>query len=113
MVFILYRIAELVQSKPLIASLALLTHYVLHSDEWDNSIHIFLGIWGVSFGTIAAIEYVVDPRAQTVGSAIHVTITVAAIYFGSLIASVLLHRGLFHRLRKVSLQHTPYRVVLH
>jgi hypothetical protein len=98
----LYHLVELVQSKPLIASLALLTHYVLHSGEWDHSIPVFFNIWAIAFGGVAAIEYVANPRAKTVGSALQFTATVAALYFSTLVASVLLHRGFFHRLRKVS-----------
>ena len=100
--------AQLVQSKPLIASLALITHYILHSDEWDNSIPTFFGIWTVAFGSIATIEYVADPRTQTVGSAIYSSGAVAATYFSTFIASILLHRVFFHRLRKVSWKGTSY-----
>jgi predicted MFS family arabinose efflux permease len=103
----LYRVVELVQSKLLIASLALITHYILHNDEWDHSITVFFNIWVVAFGSVAAIEYVADPRAQTVGSALQSAATVAAIYFSALVTSILLHRGFFHRLRKVSSTNCP------
>ncbi|KAF1837964.1 cytochrome P450 [Decorospora gaudefroyi] len=97
----LTRLVELVRSKPFAASLALVTHYVLHSDEWENSFHVFLGIWTVAFGGIAVLEYVCDSRAQTLGLAIQITATAATIYFGTLATSILLHRVFFHRLRGI------------
>lgn len=96
------QLVELVQSKPIVALLALVTHYVLHSGEWDNAFHIFLGIWAVTFSGIAAAEYLYDERANPIGAVVQVLTTTAGIYFGILITSVLIYRGFFHRLGRVS-----------
>jgi|TARA_R110002003_G_scaffold68_15_gene6202 hypothetical protein len=92
---------ELAHHKPIFALLALATHYVLHKGEWDNKFHLFLGGWMVAFGGLAITEYAYDSRANTIGAALKVTATAAAVYFGVLMTSILLHRGFFHRLRKV------------
>ena len=92
---------ELAHNKPMIALLALATHYVLHNGEWDNAFHIFLGIWTVAFGGLAAAEYAYDSRGSTISAAVKVTATAAVVYFSVLTASIFLHRGFFHRLRKV------------
>jgi cell shape-determining protein MreD len=101
-----YGIIELAQSKTLIAILALLTHHALHRNDWDNAFHIVIGFWAIAFGGIAAFEYVVDTRADSLGVAIQHTAQTALFYLAVLIVSILLHRGLFHRLRKASLKHT-------
>ncbi|KAF1844083.1 cytochrome P450 [Cucurbitaria berberidis CBS 394.84] len=97
----LIRRVELAHNKPIIILLALLTHHALHTGEWDNRFHIFLGIWTLAFSGIAASEYMSDERVKTVGAVIQVTATTAVIYFATLAASILLHRGFFHRLRKI------------
>ncbi|CAO2656425.1 Nn.00g052280.m01.CDS01 [Neocucurbitaria sp. VM-36] len=97
----LIRPIEIAHNRLIIALLALVTHYVLHSGEWDNAFHIFLGIWTLAFGGIAAAEYMSDTQAKTIGSVVQVTATAAIIYFGTLTTSILLHRGFFHRLRRI------------
>lgn len=92
---------ELAHSPPVLAFLGLFTHLVLHRDEWDNNLNVFLWSWLVGFGGIAAAEYLQGPRANTIGVAIKVTATAAAIYFSTLSVSILAHRVLFHRLRNV------------
>lgn len=99
---------EFAHSPPVLAFLGLFTHLVLHRDEWDNDIYMFLWIWLAGFSSIAAAEYVQDPSANTIGVVIKVTVTAAAIYFGTLSVSVLAHRVLFHRLRKVIEPHFTY-----
>lgn len=96
-----YALAELLRSKPLIALLALLTHYVLNIGEWDNKFHLVLITWVTAFGGTVALEYAADPEVNSVGTAIRITMTLAATYFSVLLTSMLLHRGFFHRLRKV------------
>lgn len=97
----LIRPIELAHNKPIIALLALATHYILHNGEWDNAFHIILGVWTLAFGGM----YMYDVQAKTVGAVIQVTATAAALYFGTLATSILLHRGFFHRLRRVAPSH--------
>ncbi|KAF2026685.1 cytochrome P450 [Setomelanomma holmii] len=92
---------EIAHHKPFIALLALATHFVLHNDEWDNAFHIFLGIWTVAFNGLAIAEYLYNSQARTVGAAIKVSATAASVYFSVLVTSILLHRGFYHRLRKI------------
>ncbi|KAF1929082.1 cytochrome P450 [Didymella exigua CBS 183.55] len=84
-------------SPPVLASLGLITHLLLHRDEWDNDMSIWLGAWLFGIAGIAVTEYT---RANSIGNVVKVTATAAAIYFGVLAASILAHRVLFHRLRK-------------
>lgn len=98
----LLKAIELSHNRPVIAVLALATHYVLHKGEWDNAFHLFLAIWAVSFGGIAASEYLYGQQAGNTSAAIQVTAIAAVVYFGTLSISILLHRGFFHRLRRVS-----------
>jgi hypothetical protein len=93
---------ELARSSPVLAFLGLFTHLILHRDEWDNDLNTFIMIWLFGFGGIAIAEYAQDPRINTIGAAVKVTATAAAIYFSTLCMSVLAHRVLFHRLRKVA-----------
>jgi hypothetical protein len=95
-------VTELVRSKTLIATIALATHYVLHRSEWDNAFHIVIGVWAIAFGGIATWEYVADTPTKSVGVAIQLTAGTASFYFAILVASILIHRGLLHRLRKAS-----------
>jgi hypothetical protein len=92
---------ELAHSPLVLIFLGLLTHLVLHRDEWDNNMDTFLLIWVFGFGSITAAEFVQDPRISTIGAALKVTATAAAIYFITITVSILAHRVLFHRLRKV------------
>lgn len=97
---------QLARSKPAAALLALATHYVLHNGEWDNSFHIFLGIWTVGFSGLAVSEYAYNPRPHGIVAAAKASAASAAVYFGVLMASILIHRAFFHRLRNVRIS-TP------
>ncbi|UPX19180.1 Tryprostatin B 6-hydroxylase [Ascochyta rabiei] len=92
----LFKVAH---SPSVLAFLGLFTHLILHRDEWDNNIVTFLWIWLLGFSGIATVEYIQDPRANTIGAVVKVTATAAGIYFTTLSVSVLAHRVLFHRLR--------------
>lgn len=95
-------------SPPVLASFGLFTHLILHRDEWDNNMVIWLGIWLSGFGGIAVVEFLQDPRANSIGAVMEATATAAAIYFSVLSMSILAHRVLFHRLRKVlSVSYVP------
>jgi hypothetical protein len=96
------RLVEIAHSKPAVAVLALATHYILHSGEWDNAFHIVLGVWAVAFGGLTVAEYLYSSNVNTLGSAMRASTTVALVYFGVFFTSILLHRGFFHRLRNVS-----------
>jgi hypothetical protein len=91
-------------SPPVLAAFGLITHLILHRDEWDNIMASWLIAWFFGFSSLAAAEYLQDPRANSVGAAVKVAATAAAIYFGFLSTSILTHRVLFHRLRKVDLK---------
>jgi hypothetical protein len=93
--------AQLARSKPAAALLALATHYVLHNGEWDNSFHVFLGVWTVGFTGLAVSQYAYDPRAHGIIATAKVSAASAAVYFGVLMASIFIHRAFFHRLRNV------------
>jgi hypothetical protein len=93
---------DIVHKRPFIDLLALVTHYILHNGEWDNSLHLFFGVWTAAFGGLTVAEYVYNPQATTIGAALKVATSVAALYFSILTTSILLYRGFFHRLRKVS-----------
>lgn len=99
--------AQFVQSKPSAVFLALVTHYVLYNSEWDNGFHVFLGAWMVAFSGVLATEYIYDEHIKSVGAAAQVMATVAAVYFGTLTTSILIHRGFFHRLRRVWNKYSP------
>lgn len=92
--------AQVARSPPVLAVLALLTHLILHQSEWDNHFHIWIVIWLLSFGSVATVECIQDPRVHSIGSVVKVTTTAVVWYFGVLTASTLTHRVLFHRLRK-------------
>jgi hypothetical protein len=96
------QLIQLAHSKPVVALSALVTHYVLHNGEWDNTFHVFLGLWTAAFGGLAAAEYMYDSQANSISAAVKVAAGASAVYFGVLFTSILLHRGFFHRLRKVS-----------
>ena len=92
---------DLVNNKLVFAALALGTHYVIHSAEWDNCFHIILGVGTLVFSGCAAAEYAFDARAKSIGAAIRLTAATAIVYLAVLWTSILLHRGFFHRLRNV------------
>jgi hypothetical protein len=95
------QIVQLARSKSVVALLALATHYVLHSGEWDNTFHVFLGIWTIAFSGLAVAEYKYNPRVNSIIAATKTSGTAATVYFTVLTISILLHRGFFHRLRNV------------
>lgn len=96
-----YALAALLRSKSLIALLALFTHYILNIGEWDNKFHLVLITWATAFGGAVTIEYAADPEVNSVGAAVRISMMLAVTYFSVLLTSMLLHRGFFHRLRKV------------
>jgi hypothetical protein len=98
----------LIRSKPLAAGLGLVSHFVLNNGEWDHTSHLVGAFWIVAFGALGAVEYKLDPSVQSIIGAIQIVGTVAAVYFGSLVTSILIYRAFFHRLRKACL---PTRIV--
>ncbi|RAR07325.1 cytochrome p450 [Stemphylium lycopersici] len=96
-----YALAALLRSKSLIALLALFTHYILNIGEWDNKFHLVLITWATAFGGAVTIEYAADPEVNSVGAAVRISMMLAVTYFSVLLTSMLLHRGFFHRLRKI------------
>lgn len=94
-------LGEHLRSKPVIAFLALATHYVLHTFEWDTRFHLILYSWALGFGGIALITFMTGQHAGAIAATVQMTATVASLYFSVLFTSILLHRGFFHRLRKV------------
>jgi uncharacterized membrane protein len=99
-----YNLTGLAQSKTPITSLALITHYALHRGDWDNAFHIVIAIWVIAFGCIATFEYVADTHSKDLSIAIQLAARTALLYFAILVVSILLHRGLYHRLRKASVE---------
>lgn len=104
---------ELAHNKALIGLLGLSTHYILNASEWDTYMPRVLATWVLAFGGIAAAEYTYNPWVNTVGDVVAITLTTAAVYFGTMSASILLYRGFFHRLRKVVAppKHVEYLLV--
>ena len=98
-----YNLVDPVSNKTLIALIALITHYIVHRGEWDNAFHIVIGIWVILFGSVACFEYIAATSTRNVSIAIQLAARTASLYFAILVASILLHRGLYHRLRKVSI----------
>lgn len=96
-----HALAELLRSKPFIALLALVTHYIIHSTEWDNSFYLILRTWILAFGGIAATTYLACTSAGAIATTLRITATIASLYFSVLVTSILLHRVFLHRLRKV------------
>ena len=96
-------LVELLNSKPVFAALALVTHNSLHTAEWDILAHVIISSWMLFFGTCAAAEYLLDKRVHSLGEAVRYTSVPMGVYFGTLVTSILIHRGFFHRLGKVIL----------
>lgn len=92
---------EIAHSPPVLAFLGLFTHLALHRTEWDNHMVPWLGAWLFGFSGIAVADYIRDPQTNSVGAVMRSTATAVAIYFAVLSTSILAHRVLFHRLRKV------------
>jgi hypothetical protein len=89
---------EFVRSKASFALLGLLTHHLFHRYEWDYQAHVFLVIWPVALASIGAVEWI---HSNAIEAALGTTTTAGAVYFGTLVTSILIHRIFFHRLRKV------------
>jgi hypothetical protein len=89
---------EFVRSKTSFALLGLLTHHLFHRYEWDYEAHKWLVIWPVALASIGAVEWV---HSSAIKAALGTTATAGAVYFGTLVISILIHRVFFHRLRKV------------
>jgi hypothetical protein len=89
---------ELVRSKVSLALLGLLTHHLFHRYEWDYEVHRWLVIWPVALASIGAVEWV---HSSAIKAALGTATTAGAVYFGTLVISILFHRVFFHRLRKV------------
>ena len=96
---------DLPHTSPFIALFALATHSVLHFGEWDNSLHIIVGVLLAVFSGFAATIY--NPPTHNINTAFITTVTAAALYFAILTTSILLHRGFFHRLRNVRTPRPP------
>lgn len=94
-------LGDFLQSKLVIVYLALATHYVLHTFDLTILPYLVLRWWALAFGGFAAIIYTTGQHAGSIAATMQITATVASVYFGVLSASILLHRGFFHRLRKV------------
>ncbi|KAF1956545.1 cytochrome P450 [Byssothecium circinans] len=86
-------------SKPLAAALGLLSHAVLNQGEWDGMAHLLL-FSPVPFSTLVAAEYLLDSRATSLVAALKLASATTAVYLATLVASILIYRGFFHRLRK-------------
>lgn len=101
------RVVDLAHSKPAVAVLALASHYVLANGEWDNTFHLILGTWVLAFTGLTMADYLYGSQAHTLGDALKTSTAAALVYFAVFFASILLHRGFFHRLRNVSRTRCP------
>jgi hypothetical protein len=81
-------LVQLARSKPVAVLLALVSHYVLHNGEWDNSFHIILGICTIAFTGLVVSEYAYDAQAHGILAATKVTAASAAIYLTVLTTSI-------------------------
>jgi len=91
----------LLHSKPFTAGLGLISHLILNNGEYDHHHYILILLWVIVFGFLIAVEYTFNPTVYSIFSAIAISSTTAVVYFGSLLASILIYRAFFHRLRKV------------
>lgn len=96
-------LGDLLQSKPVIVYLALVTHYLLHIFDFTIAFYLVLRGWALAFAGLAAIIYTTGQHAGSIAATVQITATVASVYFSVLTASILIYRGFFHRLRKVCL----------
>ncbi|KAJ4300727.1 hypothetical protein N0V90_002815 [Kalmusia sp. IMI 367209] len=92
--------ADLLRSKTVAAGLGLLTHFITNSGEWDQRAHLMVSGGSLLFGALVAFEYAADPLVGSVVQAFQVVATAAAVYLGTLTASIIIYRTYFHRLRK-------------
>ncbi|KAJ4348230.1 uncharacterized protein N0V89_009602 [Didymosphaeria variabile] len=99
--------ADLFRSKAVAAALGLLTHFVANSGEWDHHAHLLVSGGPLLFGALVAFEYVADPLVGSYSQAFQVVATAAAVYLGTLTASIIIYRAYFHRLGKVLETLTP------
>ncbi|XP_014551263.1 hypothetical protein COCVIDRAFT_42393 [Bipolaris victoriae FI3] len=93
-------LGDLLQSKPVIVYLALITHYLLHIFDFTIAFYLVLRGWALAFAGLAAIIYTTGQHAGSIAATVQITATVASVYFSVLTASILIYRGFFHRLRK-------------
>ncbi|KAF2176885.1 cytochrome P450 [Zopfia rhizophila CBS 207.26] len=91
---------EIIRNKPLAAGLGVLSHLLLAQGEPDHSMYIVLMLWATVLGLVTYVEYTLDERVHSIGDAVLVSGSAAAVYFGTLIVSMGLYRAFFHRLRK-------------
>jgi hypothetical protein len=89
---------EFVRSKASFALLGLLTHHLFHRYEWDYTAHRLFVIWPVALASIGAVEWA---HSSAIKAALGTTATAGAVYLGTIVTSILIHRVFFHRLRKV------------
>ncbi|KAF2752115.1 cytochrome P450 [Sporormia fimetaria CBS 119925] len=76
---------------------ALATHALLNRFTLDRYSHLVLLAWIAAFGSVAAGEWRADAGFR---KALQDTAKIACVYFVTLLTSVMVYRGLFHRLRK-------------
>ncbi|KAF2466583.1 cytochrome P450 [Lindgomyces ingoldianus] len=91
---------ELIRNKSLAVVLGLVSHVLLMQGEPDHQGHIIFSVWMVAFGIATVTEYATDSRVNGIFQALAVSGLTATVYFAALLTSILLYRGLFHRLRK-------------
>lgn len=89
----------LLRSKPVAVGLGLLTHLITNSGEWEHRAHILIPGGALLFGALVAYESVADPRVVSSLEAFKVVATVAAVYLGTLTASIVIYRTFFHRFK--------------
>lgn len=93
--------ADLIRSKGAAAALGLFTHFIMNNGEWDHHVHLILPSGALLFGALVAFEAVADPYVGSYLEAFQIVATTAAVYLGTLTASIVIYRTYFHRLRKV------------
>lgn len=98
---ILSSVDQLVHTIYVPAILGLLSHLVLNKGEWDHKAHILSPIWATAFATVAAVNYLANPLGHSVSGGLAIATRFFAIYFASLVFSILVYRAFFHRLHKV------------
>jgi hypothetical protein len=92
---------ELIYNKPLAAALGLGSHYVLNNGEWDHSFHLIFAALPFVFVLLTTIVYLVNPQTHSIATALQATSAATGVYLSTLVASILIYRTFFHRLRKV------------
>ncbi|KAF2278282.1 cytochrome P450 [Westerdykella ornata] len=97
---ILRSVAQLIHTTYAPVALGLLSHLVLNNGEWDHKSHILSSAWATAFAVVATIDYLANPLGQSISGAVAVAGHFFAVYFASLVSSILIYRAFFHRLRK-------------